>query len=779
MIRPDRSVDDIVCFIVPAETRVPNSFMMRHLQTFIDIRKGEGKRLVLLFTYFFFFGATLTVSKTARDVYFLNRFDVSYLPLMFLAAAIAVALTVVVYNRISSRLGLFPAISLSGIAFAVTLIVIQSRLEGRLIPFLYVWVDVVTTVISAQFWVLAGMAFNSQQTKRLFSIILVGGPVARITIGAGITPFVDRFGAGYLLTLAAVFILCCVLMAWLTEQSIPQDEWEELSDERTADKPKLFDGYIKAIAVAAGATAVTTVIVEYQFLMIAKDHFLSEEALAGFFGLFQSMTGAVSLLTQIFLTGWILNRFGILKGMLTLPVGLGIGSIAILINPVILSSLIARFFEQITKFTVNKTSFELLWVPVAPDRKQNHRLIVDGIVRTGLQGLTGTLIYILASRWHMPHLPLMRALSLIALGAIGVWALTASRLKKGYVSALMRAIEKRRLDFEQMRLDTTDSHIVETIEKALISDDQARQVFVLEAIEGLSLAPWKDTLNQLFQEGSPVVQQKILTMAADSPGILSDKQIQRKIEQRSSLSKEAVVVSGKRGMIDMVPGLRRILETPGEEAELRAAAAGAILMMNQEPLAVAQSLLEDLLISADESRNVLALEMMLHIPSLPEDDRLRKCLESDSIRICMAALDIAQKRNDIELLPGIIRCMKHPRTATTARGVLKTYPAEDVVAALCHTCLQPEIPSRMKIEVVRTLKDYPGPSASLCLVQMLAQSPRVFNRKSLHHCSRLPERSHCLSIRCTDLALKAGDSPERSMPTMRCWIWWERVAKAC
>ena len=698
---------------------------MRHLHLFFNIREGEGKPLFLLLVYFFFFGATLTVSKTARDAYFLNRFDVSYLPLMFLAAAGAVALTVVVYSTISKRLGLIPTISLSGFIFAITLILIQSRLEGGLIPFLYVWVDVITTVIMVQFSVVAEMVFNSQQAKRLFGIILAGSPIARIAIGAGITPFVKRFGSDYLLTLAAGFIVCCVLMAWLIKLYAFQDKPEDSPSEKKSGKARVFDSYLKMIAIAAGAAAIATVIVEYQFLMIAKDYFPSEEELASFFGFFYSMTGAVSLFMQLFLTGWILNRFGILKGMLILPVGLGIGSIAILINPVILSSLIARISEQITKFTVDKTSILLLWVPVSPDRKQNHKLIIDGTIKTGLQGLTGVLIFMLVTVWHMPHPLLMKTLSLIALVAIGVWILSASRLKKGYISALMSAIEKRRLDFEQMRLDTTDSHIIETIEKALDSDDDAQQVFVLDVIENLSLSPWKDTLNRLFQDGSFPVQKKILTMTADSPEILSNEELRKKIEEKGPLAKDAIVIAGKRGMTDMTPALRHILENTGEgEADIRVAAAAAMLIMNQEPLDLAQSTLEDLLKSEDESQNVLALQMMLHIPSLLDDIQLRECLKSDSIRICMAVLDIAHQRNDVQLLPGIIHCMRHTRTVMTARGVLRTYPAEDVVAALCHICIQPDTPSRLKIEIVRTFKAYPDPSAVLCLVRMLAQSSR-------------------------------------------------------
>jgi len=295
------------------------------------------------------------------------------------------------------------------------------------------------------------------------------------------------------------------------------------------------------------------------------------------------LTGAISLLTQVFLTGWILTRFGILPAMLALPAGLGIGSLAVLINPLFFSSLITKISEQITKFTVNKTSLELLWVPVAPDGKQNRKLLIEGTIKTGLQGLTGVLIYVLLTAWHLPYPVLLRVLSIIALIAIGIWVLSAYRLKKEYVSSLMLAIEKRRLDFEQMRLDTTDSDIFATIERALDSNEEAQQIFALELIEDLSLTPWRDTLNRLFWEASPLVQKKVLSMTAEEPEIVSNAEIQAKIEKRGPLTKDALIVAGKRHMTEMIPSLRDMLEDGKEGvAEIRAAAAIAILIMDRE-----------------------------------------------------------------------------------------------------------------------------------------------------------------------------------------------------
>ncbi len=696
---------------------------MIQLYKLLNIREGEGKPTILLFAYFFFFGATLTVGKTARDAYFLNRFDITYLPLMFLAAASIVAVIATINYFASKRVdltgNLFRTISLSGFIFAISLILIQTNLSGLLIPFLYVWIDVITIVINFQFVMYASLVFNSRQAKRLFGIILCGSPIARIVVGAGIPPFIGQFGSNYLLTLTAGFILCCVLMAWIARPYINHEPQIDQIEYKRSNNNGNLESYFKVLALAIGAAAVVTIIIEYQFLIFSNHAFQSEERLASFFGAFYSITGFVSLFSQLFLTRWILSRFGIQSAIRILPAGLGVGTLAVLVHPSLFSALIARVSEQITKFTLNKTSFDLLWVPVSPDQKQRKKLFIDDTIKTGMQGLAGLFIFVLV-KWSLPYPVLMRLLSLVALVFIVIWFLTTSRLKNGYVSALVSAIEKRKLNFEQMRLDTTDSDIIRTIKDALNSDEEAKQVFALDLISDLYLTPWSDTLNNLFKTGSPSVQAKILTMATDHPEIISDADLRNTIEEKGHLAGDALIISGKRNMKEMIPILKNVLENSQEEnAEICAAAATAVLMMNRGPCDLARSTLERLLNNDDESFKAIALRMLFHIPDFLTDTQLRECCLSDSSHVCSAALDIAHRRYDEGLIPCIIYCLKYPQTRFAARNVLKIYPPADVAFFLNKMLIRGDIDGGHKVEIIRTLKDYPDSLSISILVHML------------------------------------------------------------
>lgn len=701
---------------------------MRQLDKLLNIEKGEGKPAIILFAYFFFFGATLTVGKTARYAYFLNRSDITYLPLMFFLTAIVVAIIATINYIASKRYdltrNLCHTISLSGFIFAISLILIQKNLSGFMIPFLYVWIDVITIVINFQFVMYASLVFNSRQAKRLFGIILCGSPIARIIIGAGIPPFVSQFGSNYLLTLTAGFILCCVIMAWIARPYINNGPQTSQIEYRAPDNNSTLESYFKMLALAIGAAAVATVIIEYQFLIISNREFPTEEKIESFLGIFNSVTGFISLFSQLFFTRWILSRFGILSAIRILPAGLGIGSLAILVQPSLFSVLVAKVSEQITKFTLNKTSFDLLWVPVSPDQKQRKKLFIDDTIKTAMQGLAGLFIFALV-KWSLPDPVLMRFLSLAALVFIVIWLFTTSRLKNGYVSALVSAIEKRKLNFDQIRLDTTDNDIIRTIKDALNSDEEAKQVFALDLISDLYLSPWSATLNTLFKKGSPSVQAKILAMATDHPEIISDADLQNTIEEKGFLTGDALIISGKRNLTEMIPTMKNILENGQDESsEILAAAAIAVLIMNKGPCDLARSTLEKILNSEDENLKVVVLRMLNYIPDYLTDTQLRECCLSDSSNVCSAALDIAHHRYDTGLIPCVINCLKHTKTRHAARNVLEIYPSGDVAFFLNKMLIRGKTDRAHKVEIIRTLKDYPDSLSISILVHML-ESPSL------------------------------------------------------
>ena len=195
----------------------------------IQIKKDERKQVFILFVQFFAVVATSITGGSARDAFFLNLFDRSYLPLMFVAIAITMVIVINIYKRVTAGKDIIQVMTIGGVFFATILFIIQislSRLftmftagqsivdlpEKWLIPILFVFMEVIVSLSILQFWMLAGEVFDARQAKRLFSIVGAGGSVAGILAGYSLKPFVKTFGSEKLLYLTIFFIGLYVIM---------------------------------------------------------------------------------------------------------------------------------------------------------------------------------------------------------------------------------------------------------------------------------------------------------------------------------------------------------------------------------------------------------------------------------------------------------------------------------------------------------------------------------------------------------------------------------------
>ena len=459
------------------------------LKKLFNIKPGEGLPTLILFIYFFAFVALGITGSAARDAYFLNMVDRDYLPLMFLAVAIVLTLAVAIYNRLSKNRDLIHTTTVSSLVFALSLVFIQNNLKGWVIPFLYVWVEVIIVIIITQFWILAADVFNPRQAKRLFSILGAGGALASIIIGSSIKYYVSLFGSENLLFVTIGFLGVVILMANLIR---PYRNINELKNRSTKkdekqQSDKLFTPYIKSLAIIIGLAAIASVIIDYQFKMIAVAAFPNQDDLVNFFGKYYAITGIARIIIDLYITSRVLSRFGILIAILILPISLMIGSLGFLLSPILATVFLSKFSDQVFKFSLHNASIQLFWIPVKKTIKTKLKPIIEGSIRASLQGLSGVVIFIVVTIFNIPIHYLSLLIVLIAI----YWINKSFPLKKLYVDALQSAIEKRQLNFEELTLDIQDQTMVKTIETALNNADESQQIFALDIIKDIPLTPWK------------------------------------------------------------------------------------------------------------------------------------------------------------------------------------------------------------------------------------------------------------------------------------------------
>ena len=689
------------------------------LKKLFKINQGEGLPTLILFFHFFAYVAISITGTAARDAYFLNMVDKKYLPLMFLAIAIVLSIVIEIYSRLSKNRDLSTIVTGTGIIFIATLLAIQKHLEGWVIPFLYVWKDVIDAIIITQFWLIASQVFDPRQAKRLFGLLGAGGALAAIIIGSSISQFVSVFGSENLLFVTMSFIIIVILMANLIRPYRNLNEQKHQTSKKDVHKNtgKSFTPYLKSLAIIIGLAAVASRVVDYQFKITAVASFPNQDDLVNFFGQYYAVTGVATMIIQLFITSRLLSRFGIIVAILILPTLFMAGAAGFLMSPVLAAVYISKFSDQVFRFTFHNASIQLLWIPVKRTIKNRLKPVIEGSIRAGLEGVSGILIFLSITMFNVPIHYLSISIILITI----YWIKRSFRLKKLYIKELQSAIEKRELNFEELTLDIQDEAMVKTINLALNNDDESQQILALEMIKDIPLTPWKDSLNRLLNDGSMIVKKEILNISFDDENIISDQKIISLINNESDLEIESIEIAGKRKLTDALPIIMDRIDTENKEKQLIAAAA----IRNIDPDSSNKE--KDLLLSAfnsnDENICSLIIIQMKNDNEILPDEKLIKYLNEESSKVRNAALSVAESRASLVLLPHIIQCLSYPRSAMPARSALQVYDENEVVKLLIENAQNQNVEKSLVIGVIRTIKKYPTKDSIDMLLSVI--SPKI------------------------------------------------------
>ena len=689
------------------------------LKKLFNINQGEGFPTLILFLHFFAYVAISITGSAARDAYFLNMVDRKYLPLMFLAVAIVLSIVIEIYSRLSKNKDLSTIVSGTGIIFIATLFAIQKNLEGWVIPFLYVWKDVIDAIIITQFWLIASQVFDPRQAKRLFGLLGAGGALAAIIIGSSIKQFVSIFGSENLLFATMSFLLVVILMANLIRpyRNINEQKNSNSKKDSQKDEKKSFSPYLKSLAIIIGLAAVASRVVDYQFKITAVAAFPEQDDLVNFFGQYYAVTGIATMVIQLFITSRLLSRFGILVAILVLPTLFMTGAIGFLMSPVLAAVYISKFSDQVFRFTLHNASIQLLWIPVKNTIKNRLKPVIEGSIRASLEGVSGILIFLSITVFNVPIHYLSISIVLIAI----YWINKSFTLKKLYVKELQSAIEKRELNFEELTLDIQDEAMVKTINEALKNNDESQQILALEMIKDIPLTPWKDSLNDLLNNGEITVKKEILSISFDDENIITNQTIIDLINNIPDLETESIEIAGKRRLRKALPIIMDRIDSVNKEKQIIFAA--AIRNIDPDSSNKEKELLLDAFNTNDENICSLAIRQMKNDKEILPDDKLAEYLNQDSSMVRDAALSVAESRASTSLLPHIIQCLSDPRCAIPARSALQAYDDNVVVELLIKHVQRQNVEKSLIIGVIRTIKNYPTKNSIDLLLS--AVSPKV------------------------------------------------------
>ncbi len=368
-------------------------------------------------TYFFLFclviGMGLALGRGTSDALFFKRYGFEYLPVVYLIHALSLVVTTTAYAAFVDRLPAERLFRIMLVALAVLLVVHWVAiviLEAAIVyPLYYLLYEVASDLLMLHVGIYLAQNFDTQQAKRLTSLIFAGAQIGIIGGGMILVYGTRALGVPHLLLLwGALTLAALVLLEWQHRTKgvsphfrpgrkgpggVAQAVTQIVQGLTFARRSPLLRWSSAALFFTVFAFYITT----YSVNRIYAETFATEESLTAFFGWMTIATGALAILLQLLLTNRLLQRLGVRGVNLIFPVST-LASLAWLLAAY---SLPAAVFASVNKDSLMKAfrnPVRNLLFNALPGRMQGRaRAFASGLVLPVALALTAGVLLITQS----------------------------------------------------------------------------------------------------------------------------------------------------------------------------------------------------------------------------------------------------------------------------------------------------------------------------------------------------------------------------------------------
>ncbi len=335
--------------------------------------------------------------------------------------------------------GLF-ALNLAGFALAFAL----SDDSVWLARIFYVWISVYNLFVVSVAWSLMADVFDSAQARRLFAFIAAGASVGGLLGPMASALLVNILGQAGLALLSALLLVLSLtlkryLMAWRATGGAGRPGEVPSESPRRPVPGNPFSGmvrvvrspYLLAVCIFVVLLSTTSTFLYFEQARLVAERFPTREEQVRVFGLIDFAVQAGALVSQLFITGRLAQRFGVSSLLVVVPGLVCAGFVGLALAPgfAMLASLM--IVRRIGEYAFIRPGREMLFAPLDAETKYKAKNFIDTVVYRAGDAISG---------WAKSLLDLLSQGAFIAaiVGALcaGLWALTGWFLARQRAHAL-------------------------------------------------------------------------------------------------------------------------------------------------------------------------------------------------------------------------------------------------------------------------------------------------------------------------------------------------------
>jgi HEAT repeat protein len=422
---------------------------MQRLMSVFKVRPEEGQLVLLVGVLFLCIQAGQGMGDNAASALFFLRFGVDFLPYMYLILGAATFLLTLAYSAGLGRFERRRFFQALVLGLAVLLLLEWTALKTAwplLYPILWLTVSCMGMILGTFTWQLAGEVSDARQAKRLFPLFTSAGILGSV-LGNSVTGAIARLlGTDNLLLFYAVLLgLAYFLTRLITKRYFrpakPADKTASLlSDLRSGFDFVRGSPLMQLIAYASILFSILFFAIAFPFNKVVTASFPDEASVAGFLGLFSSITTAVTFLVSLFLASRIYTRLGIVNSVLLMPLVYLFGFIVFASSYSLNGAVVARFAQLVVLGGIAGTAWNALF-NVIPSQKRGQVLAFQNGVPSQIGVALSGVMLILGERMLTATQIFLIGISVTLVCGFLVW-----RMRLAYGQALVAALRLGRLE---------------------------------------------------------------------------------------------------------------------------------------------------------------------------------------------------------------------------------------------------------------------------------------------------------------------------------------------
>jgi len=370
------------------------------LQRVVEVRPEEVQVLLLSGGYFFFVLASYYVIRPIRDEMAVVG-GVENIAWLFTGTLVGTLLVHPLFTWAVSRYPRKRFIPIAYRFFIANLLLffllMRAAPDGAYVwlgRVFFSWTSVFNLFVVSVFWAFMADIYRSEQGKRLFGFIGIGGTMGGI-LGAALTAnLAETLGPVNLLLISALFLevalrLVRVLGKRVTVSGLGtrQQEEEAIGGGILAGIRESFRSpYLLGIIGFMFLFTVTSTAIYYQQTDIADRSFSEPGAPAAFFARIDLWVNILALFTQAILTGRIIKWFGLGVALAILPLVTVVGLVWLGMAPTLGVLFVVQLIRRGWNYGLMKPALEALYTVVPREEKYKAKNFIDtAVYRTGDQ----------------------------------------------------------------------------------------------------------------------------------------------------------------------------------------------------------------------------------------------------------------------------------------------------------------------------------------------------------------------------------------------------------